>query len=328
MLQLRDKFLAALEKDLERRYISTCRLQADGRLELDKACIGLLDPKDGEEFFIIDDISSIIIVRKPLPSHENKVICTAKFDEKKNRLRLAQRASRILLTCMVGIRVFKYNGEIALEAEPYIEPVSNLSSLNLTGFDELAPYVLRSSRSVLHIDVLDQKQNIQHSGTNFRILGEYWIERYHQNIMDTSLENLRCTPNNCEYCKNITDFPVIKKILWFPVIAYENRAYSRPGLISFHMGQNISTINVCADLVDKCERWRKYSDGAERYFKQGIMQYPGKNLFKIFTNGEGFVEINDISSKHPKYTEMSMEEKGLMKLALKELEETVINYKV
>src|SRR5260221_6233344 len=143
MLQLRDKFLSALEKDLERRYIATSRLQADGRLELDKACIGLLDPKDGEEFSVIDDNSSIIIVRKPLPEHESKVICTAKFDEKKNRLRLAQRASRILLTCQVGIRVFKYNDEIALEAEPYIEPVTNLCSLNLTSFDELAPYVLR-----------------------------------------------------------------------------------------------------------------------------------------------------------------------------------------
>lgn len=328
MLQSRDKILIALEKDLERRYISTSRLQADGRLELDKACIGLLDPQDGEEFSIIDDISSIIIVRKPLPAHQNKVICTAKFDEKKNRLRLAQRASRILLTCTVGIRVFRYNGEIALEAEPFIEPVTNLAALNLTSFDELAPYILRSSRSVLHIDVLDQKQNIQHSGTTFRILGEYWIEKYHQNIMDTSLENLRCQPGDCDYCKNKTDFPIIKKILWFPAIAYENRSYARPAILSFHQGQNTSTMSVCADLVDKCERWRKYSDGAEQYFRQGIMQYHGKNLFKIFTNNEGFVEINDISSQHPKYKEMSIEEKGLMKLALKELEMCVVNYKI
>ncbi len=146
--------------------------------------------------------------------------------------------------------------------------------------------------------------------------------------MDTSLENLRCMPGDCLYCKNKADFPIIKKILWFPVIAYEARAYSRPGLISFHVGQSNSTMSVCADLVDKCERWRKYSDGVEKYFSHGIMDYNSPDLFKIFTNNDGFVEIKNISSEHPKYIGMSMEEKGLMRLALKELETCVINYKV
>ncbi len=54
--------LRALKKDIERRYISVSRLQSDGRLELDRACLSILNPKDEEEFNIIDDGSSIIIV--------------------------------------------------------------------------------------------------------------------------------------------------------------------------------------------------------------------------------------------------------------------------
>jgi hypothetical protein len=328
MIQLRDKILAAWEKDLERRYIATAKLQADGRLELDKSCIDVLSPKDGEQFYVIDDTSSVIIVRKPLPMHESMVICVTKFDEKKKRLRLNQRAARILLTCTVGLRVFRYNDEVALEAEPYIDPPKDLTKLNLTSFDELAPYVLRSSRSVLHIDVLDEKQKVQYNATTFRILGEYWVEKFHQKISDINFELFRCKPNNCEYCQNKLDFPYMKSIYWFPIIAYETRNYPRPGLISFHMNnKSLTTMNVCADLVDKCERWSKYSNDVEQYHKHGIIDYSGENLFKIETNELGNVEIIDISAQHPKYTSLSIEEKGLMRLALKELESYIVTYK-
>lgn len=327
MLQLRDKVLAAWEKDLSRRYIATSKLQADGRLELDKSCLDILNPKDDEEFFVIDDRSSIIIVRKPLPSHESNVICKAKFDTKKRRLRLNQRVSRILLTCTVGIRVFRYNGEIALEAEPYIDPPENLTQLGLSSFDELAPYVLRSSRDILHIDVLDVKQQINHSGTTFRILGEYWVERFHQNVLDVNFELLRCEGSECKYCDDKINYPVMKRIFWFPTICYESRTYPRPGLISFHANKNSSTIDVCADLIDKCERWAKYSNNVEQYHKHGIIDYHGENLFKIFTDDQGIVKITDISAQHPKYKGLSMEEKGLMRLALRELEIFVHSYK-
>lgn len=324
MLEVHQKVLTALEKDIKRRYISISKLQSDGRLELDKTCLAILNPKHDEEFTIIDDNSSIIIVRNPSEEHKNYIFGTAKFDEKRQRLRLNQKASRILLTCSVGIRAFKYNDEIALEAEPYIEPIEDLASRNIGSIDDLAPFILRSSRSILHIDVFNSKQRIKHSGTTFRILGEYWLEQFHQNLTDVEFKLIRCKNNNdCSLCKETVNNPIMKTILWFPIVAYEHRMYPRPGLLSFYRN---NSVGVCADLIDKCERWRKYSSNVEQYFKKGIVDYHGENLYKIFTNDEGFVEITDISEVYPQYTSLTAEEKGLMRLALKELESFILNY--
>src|SRR5687767_1035862 len=109
MLPVKDVVLSAIEKDIYRRYISVVPLQADGRLELDAACIAILAPSPGEEFSIIDDTSSIIIARKPIEAHRDKVLATTTFgsgsgDKVKWRLRLSQVPLRILLACKVGFR--------------------------------------------------------------------------------------------------------------------------------------------------------------------------------------------------------------------------------
>ncbi len=326
LLQNRDLVLRGLKKDLGRRYIATSKLQADGRLELDKACLSILNPKDGEEFFIIDDLSSIIIVRQPLDSHKSQIISTAKYEENRKRLRLSQIAARRLLTCKIGIKVFKYNEEIALEIEPWLSEPQDLIPLNLTSIDELAPYVLRSSRSVLHIDVLDRHQNISHSGTTFRILGEYWLTNWHQDITDTDFKYVKCTGQDCEKCNDKLTFPSSKNIIWFPVIAYEGNHYPRPGLISFHSSTtNTSTTSVYIDLKVACKEWAKKCGTVEQYFKRGIIDYTGEMLYKIETNYVGDVEISEV--KDSKYKNISIEENGLMRLALKELVDVVNNYK-
>ena len=327
LLQNRDNVIKALSKDISRRYIATSKLQSDGRLELDKACLNILMPHDGEEFYVIDDVSSILIVREPLEADKSKIICSAKYEEKRKRLRLNQLASRILLTVKVGIRVFKYGtNQIALEAEPYIDEPKNLFSLNLTSIDELAPFVLRSSRSVLHIDVLDRHQNINHSGTTFRILGEYWLTKWHQDITDLNFKYEKCTNQDCAKCLDKLTYPLSKNIIWFPVIAYENNHYPRPSLISFHSSTtNTSTTSVYVDLKVSCKEWAKKCGTVEQYFKRGVIDYTGEQLYKIETNYVGDVEVSEI--KNSKYKNISVEENGLMRLALKELIDTVNNYK-
>lgn len=326
ILQNRDLVLRGLKKDISRRYIATSKLQSDGRLELDKACLSILNPKDGELFFIIDDLSSIIIVREPLESHKNQIISTAKYEENRKRLRLSQIASRRLLTCKIGIRVFKYNNEVALEVEPFLTEPKDLVSLNITSIDELAPYVLRSSRSVLHIDVLDRHQKINHSGITFRTLGEYWLTNWHQDVTDIDFKYVKCTGQNCVKCADKLTYPLSKNIIWFPVLAYEENHYPRPGLLSFHSSTiNTSTTSVYIDLKVDCKEWAKKCGTVEPYFKKGIIDYTGEKLYKIETNYIGDVEITEV--KNSKYKNISVEENGLMRLALKELVDTVNNYK-
>jgi hypothetical protein len=283
-------------------------------------------PQDGEEFFVIDDGSSILIVREPLEIDKSKIICSAKYEEKRKRLRLNQLASRILLTVKVGIRVFKYGNSIALEAEPFIDEPKKLLSLNLTSIDELSPFILRSSRSVLHIDVLDRHQNISNSGTTFRILGEYWLTDWHQDVTDVDFKYAKCLGKDCSKCDDKISFPRSKSIIWFPVIAYEGNHYPRPGLISFHSSTtNTSTTSVYVDLKVACKEWAKKSGTVEQYFKRGVIDYTGEQLFQIETNYVGDVEITEL--KNSKYKNISVEENGLMRLALKELVEVVNNYK-
>lgn len=323
MIEQTKKVLNAIFKDLERRYISTSKLQSDGRLELDKLCLQVLNPQNDEEFFVIDDNSSVIIVRNPLDIHKNKIIATAKYENAKNRLRLSQIASRKLLTCKIGIKVFSYNGALALEIEPFIDAKKEILTSGISSIDELAPYILRSSRSVLHIDVFDRYQKINHSGTKFRILGEYWITKWHQNITDIEFKYIKCDGSICKNCydelNNLT-----KTIVWYPIIAYEQNHYPRPGLISFHSStRNTSTTPIHIDLKVDCKEWAKKCGMVEQYFKRGIIDYTGDKLYKIETTDVGDVVIEQVTT----VTLISMEENGLMRLALKELMDTVTNYK-
>lgn len=325
MLENNKLILRALQKDIERRYISISRLQSDGRLELDRACLNILNPKDDEEFYIIDDNSSIIIVREPLDIHKEKIISKAQYKAARKRLVLPQSVSKKLLCCKIGIKAFKYGTETALEFEPFIDPI-DLSSLNLTNIDELAPYILRSSRSVLHIDVLDRHQKINHSGTTFRILGEYWLNSWHQSVLDLDLNYIKCSKINCTYCQNLSTYPIVKNLITYPVIAYEQGHYARPGLISFHSSiRNTTTTTIHIDLKIACKEWAKKCGTVEQYFKRGVIDYTGEQLYKIETDSLGDVVITEVSDviKLP----ISMEENGLMRLALKELMETVTNYK-
>ena len=326
MIKHRENILNALKKDASRRYISISRLQSDGRLELDKACLNILNPKDQEEFFIINDHSSIIIVREPLEIHKDKIISKAIYKSNRRRLVLNQLASRILLCCKVGIKAFKYNTETALEIEPYIETPHSFLSSNINNIDDLAPFILRSSRSVLHVDVFDRHQKINHSGITFRILGEYWLRKYHQEVTDPEFKSLECTNVGCIYCKDLITYPISKNIIWFPIIAYEQNHYARPGLISFHWTtRNTSTTPIYLDLKVDCKEWAKKCGTVEQYFKRGIIDYTGDKLYKIETNKLGDVEVNLVTDIQT--SSISMEENGLMRLALKELMDTVTNYK-
>lgn len=322
----RDNILRGLQKDISRRYISVSRLQSDGRLELDKACLNILNPKDEEEFNIIDDNSSIIIVREPLEEHKNKVIAKAVFKESRKRLVLPSSILKILLCCKLGIKAFKYsNLETALEIEPFIEPIPNLIPLNITNIDELAPYVLRSSRSVLHIDVLDRHQKINHSGTTFRILGEYWLTNWHQDITDTDFKYIKCTKNDCKYCLDSLTYPQSKCIIWYPTIMYEQNHYPRPGLLSFHSStRNSSTTPIHIDLKVDCKEWAKKCGIVEQYFKRGIIDYTGDKIYRIQTNEVGDVVIEQVDFLQK--STISQEENGLMRLALKELCDIKNNY--
>jgi len=326
MIESRNQILKALSKDISRRYISICRLQSDGRLELDKACLSILNPKDNEEFSIIDDNSSIIIVREPLDIHKNKVISKAVYKAARKRLVLPSSVLKILLCCKIGIKAFKYSNETALEFEPYIESPPDLISLNLSNIDELAPYVLRSSRSILHIDIFDRKQKINHSGTTFKILGEYWLNSWHQSVLDLDLNYIKCIKDNCKYCEQKSTYPLSKTIISYPVIAYEQGHYARPGLISFHTSiRNTSTTTIHIDLKIACKEWAKKCGTVEQYYKRGIIDYTGTQLFKIENNELGEIlisEINDVQN-----SQITQEENGLMRLALKELMDTVTNYK-
>lgn len=326
LLQNRDNVIIGLSKDLSRRYISTSRLQSDGRLELDRACLNVLNPNDNEEFSIIDDSSSIIIVRHPSKQHLNKVIAKTIYKESRRRFVLPSSVLRILLCCKVGIKAFSYGLETALEIEPLISPPSNLLSLNLTSIDELAPYVLRSSRSVLHIDIFDRHQKINHSGTTFRTLGEYWVSKWHSDVTDTEFKYIKCDGQDCKLCNDNLTYPMSHQVIFFPIIAYENNHYPRPGIISFHSSTtNTTTTSIYVDLKIECKEWAKKCNTVEPYYKKGIIDYTGENLYKIETNDLGDVEISDV--KNSRYKNISIEENGLMRLALRELVEIKNNYK-
>lgn len=321
MLSTKEVVLSALEKDINRRYISAVSLQADGRLELDSVCVNVLSPSPGEKFYIINDNSSIIIARKPLPEHEDKVISQIVFgsgsgDKTKWRLRLPQVPLRILLACKVGFRAFRYGDAIALEAEPYIP---SLEIDNVSSIEELAPFVLRSARSILHIDCVTSDQAIKPE-LNFRLLGEYWIRKYHQDPLDTEFKLLRCAGNNkCVYCEK--NFIIVKTVYWFPVVGYHLQYhYARPSLLSFKIP---ATTKICSPLIEECENWAlemKKIDNIEKYCDKGTVVYDGKKLFKLAYNSR--VELGLIREDQG----LSIEEKGLMKIALKELEGYIDNF--
>ncbi len=185
---------------------------------------------------------------------------------------------------------------------------------------------MRSSRSVLHIDVFDRHQKINHSGTTFRILGEYWLTNWHQDITDLDFKYIKCPKNDCKYCLDTLTYPQSKNIVWYPVIAYEQNSYPRPGLLSFHSStRNSSTTPIHIDLKVDCKEWAKKCGIVEQYFKRGIIDYTGDKLYKIETNDIGDVEINQVEDVQ--VNSITQEENGLMRLALKELMDTVNNYK-
>lgn len=303
-MQVKDQIIAALQKDISRRYISICNLQSDGRLHLDQTCISLLKPKNNEEFSIINDKSSIIIVRNPSPFHKEKVLSKTKWDSKQKRLRLSQNALRILLTCQVGFRAFKYGSEIALEAEPYLAPPSTKINASKQ-IEDLAPYVLRSSRDIVHLEIFSEEQVLKFQ--EFKLVGEYWIQHKHQDPLDSNFELINCKTTDCAACSS--NFPIIKTLYWFPALFYNN-GYPRPGLLSF----TGSTIHIGQTLVDECKAHRtfikKRKQKFDKYMDNGNTSYKGKVLFSI---SDGF-EFDKKDSEP-----FTIQEKGLMKIALKEL---------
>lgn len=300
--------LRALSKDIERRYISVVSLQSDGRLELDSACLRVLNPTPNEEFVLIDDSSSIIIARKPIAKHENKVIGVISYgsgsgDKVKWRLRLSQEPLRILLTCKVGFRAFKYGDEIALEAEPAI-PDSSLESLECERIEDLAPYVLRSARSILHLDCLASSQPLDPSSLDFRLLGQYWLYKYHQDVLDPQLRLLRCSLMDCDGCtKNL---PIVRTICWFPAVGYDRAHHARPTILSFRLPY---TEAICSELLKECTNWSTKKFGT----------YPGKKLYRL---SDGDLTINLLKQDRG----LTINERGLMKIALRELEMYVVNF--
>jgi hypothetical protein len=304
----RKTILQALEKDIARRYISTSIIQSDGRLHLDAACIGLLSPKDQEEFTVLDDNSSIIIVRKPLEADLSKVLLTTKWDSKQKRLRLPPNAVRILLACKVGFRAFRYGNEVALEAEPFIEPRKIDKSIEDV-FD-LGKYVLRSSRSLYWLNIVSPNQKFYPFTTTFKLIGEYWIKSYHRDVLDPELKEYLCSVSDCEMCKQ--NIPISKTIYWFPIISYDS-GYSKPGLISI---KNTAKNNF-SELFEECKNYRDSvkDQNIKQYHQTGFSQYVGNKLFEITANAARQAELSSKVSEP-----ITQEEKGLMKLALKELE--------
>lgn len=300
--------LKALQKDMDRRYISVVSLQSDGRLELDNTCIRILNPKPNEEFVLIDDSSSIIIARNPIEIHKKKILGKISYgsgngDKIKWRLRLTQEPLRILLTCKVGFRVFKYGEEIALEAEPAILD-SSLESLECERVEDLAPFVLRSARSILHLDCLIPTQFLNPSSLDFRVLGEYWIYKYHQDPLDPQLKLVKCLEHNCPAC--LDKLPIVRTICWLPAVGYDRSHYARPTLLSFRLPY---TKDICHRLISECDNWKSKKSKID----------PGTKLYRL---SDGNLQISLIKQDQG----LTMNERGLMKISLKELESYVINF--
>lgn len=306
--------LSALEKDFSRRYIATGKIQSDGRLNLNKACINLLQPNDGDEFYLINDSSSVILVRKPLDGDEKKVIATAKWEKSKGRLRVSPNAMRLIMACKVGFQVFNYNDDIAIQIEPYIEPPQGLSDLDIYSVSDLSKYILRSSRSLFHLDIVSLYQEV--SDLNFRILGEYWVNSFYQDLLD---ETQTWKPLN----KSDSNKDVVLTKYWLPIIAYEKGHYARPGVISF----NEKSLDAFSEIIKECKEWSRNNKEKAQYHKSGIVEFTGSKLFKL-SNIINNVTIQDISNLYPKYKCLSVEEKGLMKLALPEIDSYIKKYKI
>jgi hypothetical protein len=317
----RERVLSALEKDINRRYISIGRLQSDGRLELDKACIDILQPKEDESFSLVNDYSSIIIVRNPKLTDD--IISTVRWDSSKKRLRLPPSAIRILLACTVGIRAFMYNKEVALEIEPYLQP-PNKRFIDAETVEQLAPHVLRPPRSILHEDILTDTTVIDQP-VLFRLAGEFWDRRQHQDPLDKDLKWHLCTGVNCKFCNE--QFPIISRTIWFPCLSYDtNKWFPRPTLLSFRMGRSVwNSKSVCIPLINECFAFSRSNPEVEPYFIKGSVSYQGDSLFELLNDSSGKLTI-DKPSHEELQRNFSIEEKGLLKIAFKELQEFISSY--
>ena len=316
-MTIRETVLAAIEKDIYRRYISVVSLQADGRLELDSSCLAILSPKQGEEFSIINDKSSIIITRSPIEEHKDKVISKIAYGSGKGnirwRLRLPLESLRILLTCKVGFKAFRYGKEIALEVEPFIPP-TNPYLKDAKIIEDLAPHILRSSRSILHIHCISENQKLFPEELGFRILGDFWKIKYHYNPLTAS--KIICTGSKeCVAC--LEQFFINKTDYWFPAIGYHyQQHYARPTLISFNNPVSTPLARILAPLYKDCRVCQKRIKKKKikgNYCSNGLISYHGKKLYKISCGDS----INiDLIKKDAGFTK---EEKGLMKLSHKEI---------
>jgi len=317
----RERVLSALEKDINRRYISIGHLQSDGRLELDKACIDILQPKENESFSLVNDHSSIIIVRNPRPTDE--IISTVKWDNSKKRLRLPPSAIRILLACTVGIRAFMYNKEVVLEVEPYLQPPNELF-IDTETVEQLAAHVLRPPRSILHEDILTDTSVIEQP-ILFKLIGEFWDRRQHQDPLDKDLKWILCTGANCKSC--MEHFPIISRTIWFPCLSYSaNKWFPRPTLLSFRMGNSmLNSKTVCMSLINECYSFAENNPGTEPYFIKGSVSYKGDSLFELSNDLFGKLTIINHNNENLQRS-FSVEEKGLLKIAFKELQEFIFGY--
>jgi hypothetical protein len=316
----RERVLVALEKDINRRYISVGHLQSDGRLELDKACIDILQPKEGEAFSLLDDKSSIILVRNPAPTAA--VIAVVKWDETKKRLRLPPSALRILLACSVGIRVFMYNGSVALEIEPYLQPPDSSLFFETETIEQLATYVLRSPRSIQHIDIISNTTFIEDE-VYFRLAGEYWERPQHQDPFDENLDWILCTGKNCKACED--NYPIVSRTIWFPALTYNAQMNPRPALLSFRIPR---ARTVCDPIITECTHFAIASkeSGYERYCDRGTILYNGRKMFKLACNDDDD-HVSIVHVDNPLLNRsFTVEEKGLLKLALKELQTYIVEF--
>lgn len=310
-MDIKDKVVSILEKDINKRYIAVSSLQADGRLHLDQTCINILAPKENEEFFILNDNNSVIITRSMDSAHNNKLISTIKYGSGKNsikwRLRIPQVPLRKLLSTKVGFRAFKYNGQIAISAEPYLD--SNYLN-SLSSIDDLTTFLTEGNK-IIHIECVTYKQNVI-SNVKFRLLGEYWKTSYHLDPFDSGFNFINCNGYSCKYCKK--KYIIAKSIYWFPVVAYHNNGSAIPALLSFKL-PNI--YDICEPLVNECDSW----NSGNKYHANGTTNYDGNNIWSI-SSKNGILSVDYVRSDNG----LTVEEKGLMKIAYKEINDYISNF--
>ena len=294
---VRYKVINAILSDNNTRYAGAASPQKTGRFNIPKKCYSVLSPKFGDTLFVIQDNktpTSMIITKKPNEADKDKIVGEIQFGSgiktKKNRLRINQNLAKMFGACDIGVSIFDYNKSLALRVCPKV-PKPDFDIYKATTLEDLAKYVLWPGRTIRFLSFASENSTYSGDEFSFKLLGSAFYLEKHNEFLKMDTEHLCSLDKNCEYCKDLKQFPIYYRAIYFPILYNVVERPTRPGVLKFVNG----AIKHSFPLIDAVNRHYSKTKGG---YWSGPISYNSSSTWKFGNNTKtNKIEISKMGVK-------------------------------